>query len=149
MYKTKKNFRFLTVFALVLTMFVTFCIPASAAGVETWYASAVWEPTMYFTGGNLTPTKTMGVSGTLYVTATFTLTDTSNYGTPARCVLQLRDTSGNVLVQQTGITYTSVTLTVSLAVTQGQQIRVYTGMYDYSTGVARSAQVQYCHFIST
>ena len=134
---------------VVIAMVVTFVIPASATGVETWYAGYVLEPAFSQTGYNITPTKTMGTSGTLYITATFTITDASSYSTPAHCVLEIRNayTGATLARDEYNITNYDV-LSVSTSVYQGQKIYIYTGVYDSSSGVARTATVRYSHYIS-
>ena len=145
---TKKSMRFLTVLALICAMVLSIAsTPVSAAGVETWYKGSVTEPTMYTTGTNLTPLKTMGESGTLTISATFKLTDSSNL---AQCVLEIRDASNTMIVlKHTGTTTNSLCrLKFSIPVTQGQQLHIFTNVYDASTYAGRQAEIVYRHEIS-
>lgn len=145
---TKKSMRFLTVLALVFSMVLSIAsVPASAAGVETWYKGSVTEPTMYTTGTNLTPLKTMGESGTLTISATIKLTDSSNL---AYCVLEIRDAANTLLVLKhiDGSTNSLCRLKISIPVTQGQQLHIFTNVYDPYTFAGRQAEIVYRHEIS-
>lgn len=145
---TKKSMRFLTVLALTLAMVLSIAsVPASAAGVETWYKGSVTETTMYTTGTNLTPVKTMGESGTLTISATFKLTDSSDL---AYCVLEIRDATNTLLVLKhiDGSTNSLRRLKVSIPVTQGQQLHVFTNVIDASTLAGRQAEIVYIHTLS-
>lgn len=146
--KTRKGMRIFTVMFLVIAMAVTLVVPASAAGVETWYAGYVLEGGFNLHGYNYTPTKTMGVSGTLSILANFTITDSSSYSTPAHCVLEIRDSyTGATLARDEANISNHSSLGVAISITQGQKIYLYMGVYDSSSGVARTAYVQYSHYI--
>lgn len=146
--KTRKRMRIISVMFIIIAMAVTFVIPASAAGYETWYAGYVLEPGFSQHGFNITPTKTMGTSGTLSILANFTIQDNSSYSTPAHCVLEVRNayTGATLARDEANITNFS-SLGVNISITSGQKIYIYTGVYDSSSGVARTAYVQYSHYI--
>ncbi len=149
MTNTKKSLRFITAFTLALAMVLSIApLSAFAAGTETWYSGFVAEAPFTTTGYNLTPTKTMGVSGTLYIDATYRVVDKDKYSTPVNCTLEIRDLNGNVLAT-TNTTFSSqLLIPLSLNVTQGQRIRLYMDAYDAYTGDARRVQITYSHFIS-
>lgn len=147
MTNAKKSLRLFTVFALVAVMVLSiFAVPASAAGVETWYATynPVYEDEFYFAGYNLTPVKTMGDSGTLLIGVDVDLTDGNP--NPAIITVQIRSTSGTVLAS--GSISTSVPwphIQVETPVTAGQKVQIYVGVY--TNGVYRSGYISYYHRI--
>ncbi len=97
MLKTKKSMRFLTVLALIFAMvFSIMSVPASAAGVETWYDVKGTE-NLTMVGDNLTPPKTMGVSGILKIEAEFHVTDTLKLPDNVIYLLEIRSSNGIVL----------------------------------------------------
>ncbi len=149
MTNTKKSLRFITAFTLILAMVLSIAsLPAFAGGVETWYSGFVAEAPFTMTGYNITPAKTMGASGNLYIDATYRVVDSDKYSTPVKCTLEIRDIYGNVLAT-TNTTFSSqLLIPLCLNVTQGQKIHVYMGAYDATTGVARRVQITYSHFIS-
>lgn len=145
---TRKSMRFLTVLALICAMVLSIAsTPVSAAGVETWYKGSVTEETMYTTGTNLTPLKTMGDSGKLTIIANFKLTDSSDL---AYCVLEIRDSANTLLVLKHADAhmYTTRTLVASINVTQGQQLHIFTNVYDPNTFAGRQAEIVYTHTLS-
>ena len=100
MTKTSSIPRKLLAFVLVTVLAITaFSTQAFAAGVETWYASWVSEGTFTVSNNNLTPVKTMGVSGTLHIVAQVSgRSDLEPSGCPpVKLTVQVRDLSGNVL----------------------------------------------------
>ena len=149
MTKAKRSLRFLTAFTLVLAMVLSIAsLTASAAGTETWNAGLVWELPFNMTGSNLTPTKTMGASGTLVIHANYVVADSNTHSNPVNCTLEIRDLNGNVLAT-TNTTFSSqLLIPLSLNVTQGQKIRLYMDAYDAYTGVARRVEITYSHKIT-
>lgn len=145
---TRKTMRFLTVLALILAMvFSIASIPASAAGVETWGSGLKYEGPITINGTNTTPTKTMGASGTLKITANFT-PNVVQFSTNVKCVVEIRDLAGRVLASHTSTgALIVIAVPVSLSVTQGQQVRVFFGVYNASTGSQLSSSVSYSHSI--
>lgn len=147
---TKKSLRFLTVFALIFAMVISMAgIPASAAGTETWYKGYVLEPVMTVHGYNLTPVKTMGESGTLTIDTNFNITDTSSNQYRAICVVEIRSTNGTVLARDSAAAFVSAAeIVLSINVTKGQQIQIYTQIYDVVSNGARYGNVQYSHQVA-
>lgn len=147
---TRKSMRFLTVLALICAMVLSIAsTPVSAAGVETWYKGSLDEPSFLMNGYNLTPVKTMGVSGKLTITEHFETADGNNpdHYYPVY-VLEIRSLNGTVLARESkgwGFLY-SGTLSVSIDVTKGQQIQIYTSVYEKgNTNFARKANIWYNH----
>lgn len=149
---TRKTTRFLTVLALIFAMVLSIVsVPASAAGVETWYPSEyyVYEDPFTIRGYNLTPVKTMGASGTLYfeITAMELLDSSTN---PMEFKYEIRS-NGTVLesftyywskgdLPRTCVDYVNVT--------KGQKIQLYISAYDTVTGNYRTVKVKYGHWLS-
>lgn len=149
MTNTKRSLRFITVLAMVFAMVLSImALPVSAAGTETWYGGFVAEAPFTTTGYNLTPTKTMGISGTLRIIADYTVIDTDRYSTPVKCTLEIRDIYGNVLASKSSTTSSSTLVSLPLVVTEGQRIHLYMSAYDATTGVARRIQIEYSHSIT-
>lgn len=149
---TKKSMRFLTVFALIFAMVLSMTsIPASAAGVETWGASDyyIFEDPFTIRGYNLTPVKTMGTSGTLFIHITaMELLDTST--NPMKFKYEIRS-NGTVLSSYTY--YWSpgdlpCSCVDSVQVSAGQKIQLYISAYDTVTGNYRTVQVKYGRWLS-
>ena len=141
---TRKSMRFLTVLALICAMVLSIAsTPVSAAGVETWYSQFKYEPSFPINGYNLTPVKTMGVSGELLVGAWMSTTDNST--TPAVFTLEVRSTSGAVLARDTVTSTGRAHVSISLNVTVGQKVKIYTGIYTNNS--ARKGEVDYSHEI--
>lgn len=148
MTNTKKSLRFITAFTLVLAMVMSIVpLSAFAAGSETWDADLVWELPFTITGYNLTPTKTMGASGTLVIHADYLVVDSSSNSNPVNCTLEVRDIYGNVLASENTTFSSNLLIPLSLNVTQGQRIQIYMDAYDAYTGVARRVQITYSHKI--
>ena len=116
------------------------------AGNETWTGSG-FGGSYTFTDYNLTPVKTMGKSGTLIISGSFTGNDGYANASPIKLTVQIRSTSGAVLGStvvgddRSGATHFAVTAPVS----KGQQIQLY---FDASSianppGIYRSAHVSY------
>lgn len=78
---------------------IAFALPVMAAGVETWYGDWVDETPIIVTNNNLTPVKTMGVSGTLHVAAGIKgRPDLEPSGCPKiKLTMEIRTLSGTVL----------------------------------------------------
>ena len=147
MLKIKKTIRFLTVIAIVFAMVISIAsLPTSAAGTETWYGSYKTEGEISINGSNTTPVKTMGVSGTLKITAYFVPSIALKN---VKYVVQIRDLAGRVLASNT---FTSALPTapvsVSLKVTKGQEVRIFFASYDAETGANISSKMSYSHSIS-
>ena len=116
------------------------------AGNETWSGSG-FGGSYTFIDYNLTPVKTMGESGTLIISGSFTGNDGYANASPIKLTVQIRSTSGAVLGStvvgddRSGATHFAVTAPVS----KGQQIQLY---FDASSianppGILRSAYVAY------
>lgn len=145
---TRKSARFITALALIFAMVLSIAsIPVSASGVETWYGPLKTEESFDFYGTNLTPIKTMGVSGELTVSATFV---PSVIFTQVNYTLEIRNVSGNTVLASKSFSSALVycPLSVSLNVTQGQQITVFCSATNASTGEKISSAVIYSHSIS-
>ncbi len=150
MTNTKKMTRFFTVFALIFAMVMAIgAVPVSAAGVEDWYAAEVTEPTMHVYGTNLTPVKTLKAAGNLTITADFKLTDTTDYSDIAMCVVEIRSINGTVLERTAWpSTFLTAKVIVRTRVTVGQQVQIFTSVYDKDTGAKRYTDITYSHKIS-
>ncbi len=149
---TRKTMRFITVLALILMMvFSITSVPASAAGVETWYAATVTEPVIPMSGYNLTPVKTMGVQGVLYIQAEFETTSNIMYPNKPYYLLEIRSLDGRVLARSgySEMCVTSATQETHVFVNAGQKVQIYTAVYDQNTGVWYNANVKYKHWIAT
>ena len=144
---TRKSLRFLTVLALIFAMVLSMAsIPASAAGVETWYATdnVIYENDFTIRGYNLTPVKTIGSSGNLLIGVDVDLTDGKS--DPAIITVEIRLSNGTVLNR--GTISTSVPwphLQVEAPVTAGQKVQIYIGVY--TNGVYRVGTASYYHRI--
>lgn len=154
MTKTSSIPRKLLAFVLVTVMAITaFSTQAFAAGVETWYAPWVEEATITVSNNNLTPVKTMGVSGTLHLVAEVTgRPDLEPAGCPpVKLTVQVRDLNGNVLAS--GVVSEDATVPqvhINLPVTSGQKIQIFFDISSVSynpNGNYRVANVDYGHEI--
>ena len=150
---TKKSIRFFTVLALIFAMVLSIAsVPTSAAGVEDWGWGGEQSPSFSVHGYNLTPVKTLTESGILYVDASFTLTDRNTNSNPANCILEIRDTAGNVLASARKQTNSYGSCAIDFIDTwiyqPGQKIQIYTGIYDAVTGAPRYARVSYYRIFS-
>ena len=116
------------------------------AGVETWTGSGLGG-NYTFRDYNLTPTKTMGQSGTLLIHGTFYGADGYADVSPVKLTAEIRSTSGAVKARtvvpddHSGATAFSM----SSAVTVGEQINLF---FDASSvanppGILRSARIIY------
>lgn len=145
---TRKTTRFLTVLALIFAMVLSIVsVPASAAGVETWYGGYVSEGSFGIDGTNTTPRKTMGVSGQLDVVVDFV--PKGSVFTQINYTVQIRDTAGRVLAsQQLSSMLPVVRIPISLTVTQGQEIQLYFSAKYATTNQNVNASVSYSHSIS-
>lgn len=150
---TKKTLRFLSIFVLIFAMVLSIAsVPASAAGVETWYATDdyIFENEFTIRGYNLTPVKTMGSTGTLnLIIAALEFTDASSNSNPVNFRYEIRS-NGTVLLSGTE-TLTNDELSFAfwtrVNVTAGQKIQVYISAYDAVTGNYRTARVEYGHWL--
>lgn len=155
MTNVKRSLRLFTVFALVATIVLSiFAVPASAAGVETWYKTDdyIYENQFTFKGYNLTPVKTMGASGTLHlIIAALELMDTSTYSTPMNFRFDVRSYSGTILYTHSetiSSSQLSSAFFITVPVSYGQQIQIYTSAYDSVTGNYRTLKVEYAHWLT-
>ena len=154
MTKTSSIPRKLLAFMLVTVMAITaFSTQAFAAGVETWYASWVSEGTFTVSNNNLTPVKTMGVSGTLHIVAQVSgRSDLEPSGCPpVKLTVQVRDLSGNVLASGSVSEDATVPqVHINLPVTAGQKVQIFFDISSVSynpNGNYRIADVTYGHEI--
>lgn len=154
----KKGMRFIAVMTLSIIVafsFSTTVLANSVDGRTTWYLGQATSSEMNINGYNLTPVKTMGASGTLNITQTFLLSDLSSNSNTALCTLEIRNTSGAVLGRVTGITSTNTltfgarSLSLTISVNKGQQIQLYSSVYDTSTGYARRAKSTYTYTLTS
>ena len=146
MLKTKKTMRFLTVFALIFAMvFSIMTVPVSAAGVEDWYGHKATESlTMY--GTNLTPSKTLRVSGVLVIEAQLTVIDSLTFPDQVTYVVEIRGSDGAVLAQKSTLSPVGLsTLRVEAHVPSGPVVRIYTSAHCTAHGAKLNAKVQYTH----
>ncbi len=143
----------LSFFMSLVLIISAFSSQAFAAGVETWYSDWVDEPTMTVTNNNLTPVKTMGVSGNLHIAAAVTgRPDLEPAGCPkVKMTVEIRDLSGNVLAKgevREDDFMPQVHLTIP--VTAGQKIQVFFDVSSVSynpNGNYRIANISYSHEI--
>lgn len=145
---TKKSIRFLTVLALIFAMvFSIMSVPASAAGVETWYGPTVAEKTFSIHGSNLTYEKTMGVSGELVIVASFSSTE--GMMGQARYTVEICDPTGSVVyASDSGVPFGPASmLSARLKVTQGQKYAIRFKAYNLA-GEKIDAEVWYTHAIN-
>lgn len=154
MTKTSSIPRKLLAFVLVTVMAITaFSTQAFAAGVETWYASWVSEGTITVRNNNLTPVKTMGVSGTLHIVAEVSgRSDLEPSGCPpVKLTVQVRDLNGNVLASGSVSEDAAAPLVhINLPVTAGQKVQIFFDISSVSynpNGNYRIADVGYGHEI--
>lgn len=154
MTKTSSIPRKLLAFVLVTVMAITaFSTQAFAAGVETWYAPWVSEGTITVSNNNLTPVKTMGVSGTLHLVAEVSgRSDLEPAGCPpVKLTVQVRDLSGNILAS--GVINEDAAVPqvhINLPVTAGQKVQIFFDISSVSynpNGNYRIADVGYGHEI--
>lgn len=146
MLKTKKSMRFLTVLALIFAMvFSIMTVPASAAGIEDWYADKETENLTMF-GENLTLPKTMRVSGILVIEAKFHVTDTLKLPDNVIYVLEIRSSNGTVLARKTALSPAPLfTLRAEAHVTSGQEVQIYTSAKCTVHDAKMNAKVEYTH----
>lgn len=141
MLNVKKFFRSFVTFSLFFA--IVTCITGdlvSADGVETWHSgfNPCSEISIY--GENTSPTKTMGSSGRLSISATFVPTDVMDNSNPVVLTLSIVDLAGRTLATKNYIYQLAVPgpifiSTPEIDVYQGQQIRVFTKAHDaYTTG---------------
>ena len=154
MTKTSSIPRKLLAFVLVTVLAITaFSTQAFAAGVETWYASWVSEGTFTVSNNNLTPVKTMGVSGTLHIVAQVSgRSDLEPSGCPpVKLTVQVRDLSGNVLASGSVSEDAAIPqVHINLPVTAGQKVQIFFDISSVSynpNGNYRIADVGYGHEI--
>lgn len=112
---------FLMIIILIVSGFSTRVL---AAGVETWYSNWVDEPKITVTNNNLTPVKTMGVSGNLHIACYFkSRSDLEPSGCPnIKVTVQVRSTDGTVLISKAleeGSFWNLIN--ISIPVTKGQK----------------------------
>ena len=124
------------------------------AGTETWYPGDVKFGEMNLTNNNLTPTKTMGATGTLYVYGYFRSTDG---GPRAALTTQIRrNNSAQVLTSKYAIESSQTGqrtffATSYIHVNAGDKIQIFTDISSYTPQPAgspyRKAFVElYYHF---
>lgn len=100
--------------------------PFTIGGTETWYEGMDWSNTFTFYGNNLSPVKTMGITGKLYMHVIY------NSSTPVKLVFQIR---------KAGTSQTLANWTVGantyyendfppISVTKGQKIQIYFKVLD-------------------
>ena len=157
----KKLKRLLISLVVSATMLVTTVCPAFAAeetttvetetvspraGTETWTGSG-HGGSYTFNNYNLTPVKTMGESGRLLISGSFYGTDGYASSSPIKLTVQIRSTSGAILVNRSFVDDRSgnVPFSISVNVTAGQKVQLY---FDASSianppGIYRSAFVEY------
>lgn len=147
---TKKVFSLMLVFILSLGTFAT---TAMAAGTETWYGDWVDEPTIIVTNNNLTPVKTMGVSGTLHVSASIQgRPDLEPSGCPkVKMTMQIRDLNGKVLRSGTVREDDFMPqVHLEMPVKKGQKIQIFFDVSSVSynpNGNYRKGEISYSHEI--
>ena len=147
------------------SMFITTVSPALAAeesvsmevenvspraGNETWTGSG-FGGAYTFTNNNLTPVKTMGKSGRLLISGYFYGTDGFASSSPIKLTVQIRSTSGTILVSRSFVDDRSgnVPFSISVNVTAGQQVQLF---FDASSianppGIYRSGHVSYSYYL--
>ena len=120
------------------------------AGNETWTGSG-FGGSYTFVDYNLTPVKTMGSSGTLVISGSFTGNDGYADVSPIKLTAQIRSTSGAVKATTVVVDNRSgsTAFAVSCPVTIGEQIQLY---FDASSianppGIYRHAYVIYDYAI--
>lgn len=151
---TKKTTKRLLAFVMMAVMAISMLsMEAFAAGTETWYGNYVSEDTMTIRNNNLTPVKTMGVSGKLHICASVSGRPDLE---PANCpkvqlTVQIRDLNGNVLVQRSVREDDFMAIVdLEINVTKGQKVQIF---FDVSSveynpnGNYRIADVGYSHEI--
>lgn len=145
---TKKSIRFLTVLALIFAMvFSIMSVPASAAGIETWYGPTVAEDTFPIHGYNLTPEKTMGVSGELVIVASFTTTSSGAFLGQIRYTVEICNVLGSVVyASESQVPLGFGMVSARLKVTQGQKYAIRFKAYNLA-GEEIDAEVWYTHAI--
>lgn len=149
MLKTKKSMRFLTVFALIFAMvFSIMTVPVSAAGIETWYGPTKAEDTFPIHGYNLTPEKTMGVSGELVIVASFTTTSSEAFLGQIRYTVEICNVLGSVVyASESQVPIGFGVVSARLKVTQGQKYAIRFKAYNLH-GEEIDADVWYTHAIN-
>lgn len=145
---TKKFFAIILMAALFISASST---QAFAAGVETWYGGWVTEDTITVTDTNLTPVKTIGVSGTLHLSCGFSGLKSYPDSPPVKVTMQIRDLNGNVLASDTRREDDFMPqVHLEIPVTRGQRIQVFFDVssvsYNYH-GDLRRAEITYSHEI--
>ena len=120
------------------------------AGTETWTGSG-FGGAYTFNNYNLTPVKTMGKSGRLLISGYFYGTDGYASSSPIKLTVQIRSTSGTVLVSRSFVDDRSgnVPFSISVNVTAGQQVQLF---FDASSianppGIYRSGYVSYSYYL--
>lgn len=119
--------------ALVLMFVLSMCTIAYAAddepmpisGTETWYAGSGYVGSLTLEDGNLTPVKTMGASGTLWVHGSAVANNNGNSWWIRVQIISYN--TGKVLAETTSTPRadSKQAYAVSLNVTKGQQIQIY------------------------
>ena len=120
------------------------------AGNETWTNSGHGGD-YTFNNYNLTPVKTMGKSGRLLISGYFYGTDGYASSSPIKLTVQIRSTSGTVLVSRSFVDDRSgnVPFSISVNVTAGQQVQLF---FDASSianppVIYRSGYVSYSYYL--
>ena len=95
-------------------------------GTETWEEGMDWANQFTFYGNNLTPVKTMGVTGTLYLTVVY------NSSTPVKLQFQVRKANSSTTLASwtTGANTYYENNFPGISVTKGQKIQLYFRVLD-------------------
>lgn len=122
---------------------------AFATGNETWYLGQQTVGSFVVTNDNLTPVKTMGDDGKLFVWANFSRADSASYP-PIVLTFEIRDyDTGEVLDSVKYYEGETPSRAIGTNVTAGQRIQVY---FDVSSqynppGPYRQANVTYGYIL--
>lgn len=147
-------FRMITCLTLVVSMAVIGALPTYAAGTETWSQNPGPVESMRVVNNNLTPVKTMGRSGKLYIYFTVqpckqgccscSDCEPSTYS-PVKVTMQIRR-AGTTRVLASGYKGEGVFYTrIGVDVTQGEKIQLFCDVSSNgaSPGVNRRGHVSY------
>ena len=122
------------------------------AGEETWTGSGAGGA-FRFTDNNITPTKTMGQSGTLLITGSFYGTDGYADSVPIKLTFQIQNSTGTRVLASTVVNDNRsgyIPFAVSCHVNKGDKIRLFMDASSISNppGILRSAYIEYDYFIN-
>lgn len=147
-------FRMITCLTLIVSMSIIGAFPTYAAGPETWNQNLGPVESMRVVNNNLTPVKTMGRSGKLYIYFTVQpckqgccdCSDREPYGySPVKVTMQIRK-SGTTQILASGDKSEGVFYNrIGVNVTQGQKIQLFCDVSSngVSPGVNRRGHVSY------